>query len=207
MGGLVGTLVSRGLVARFLTTRESQFFLWGLALVLLVVFYTERPLREIFEGARRRGLSAMQELRLLAWLAATKSPKLKEARAEAKSKSQGLTKLAVKEAAQQLEGTGGQRKFKINACGQTNSCGRKPVDRRHSWRKPTKTSRQKKKTTTKRQTSKEIDGAPSRMRISRCASLARRKVVLTTKVQRRIENWKLPELSMLEDPPDNSRKN
>ena len=47
LGGLVGTLVSRGLMAVF-NYAGVAVLLWAIALVL-IIFYTEKPLHEIFE--------------------------------------------------------------------------------------------------------------------------------------------------------------
>ena len=175
VGGLVGTVVSKGLVSAFNFLGVS-IILWSVG-TLLLVFYTERSLAELSKSPRS----------LLSRLAAYV--------AKSSSFFRHLTDFSRLEPQTQAAGGGSARV---------------PSEERKEKKSLFALPGLKKDKADKKDNGADDDEAPVRaapeiIRESRESKsdvdIPRRKVKLSAKVERRIENWKLPEIGMLEDPP------
>ncbi len=193
VGGLLGTVVSKGLVSAFNFLGVS-IILWSLALMLLV-FYTERPLRELFRSPIALFSNLSQAL------------------------SERLSGFALAPAPAGVGPRDERKGFKILPGGRAGD----EVSASKSKDEATKKSRKKDLDDEasasgdigdleilEDEEEDEIDtprkgilaamGAAA-LKQKPAEDVVRRKVKLATKVERRIENWKLPEINLLDDPP------
>lgn len=195
VGGFVGTLVSKGLVTAFNFLGVS-IILWSLALMLLV-FYTERPLKELFQAP-------------LNWLSTVGDGV--------------LARLATLKGYFELDGLKPQPAGAVTASDSSRAEGQRRLRFSLSGSQAEKSS-----LVTREEDSEGDDendeeledelesssGAESESQLSfpkkgllsglgyssKKTDVPRRKVKLSARVERRIENWKLPDLNLLEDPP------
>ncbi len=178
-GGLVGTVVSRGLVSAFNFLGVS-IILWSVALVL-IVFYTERSLPDLFKsplGAMIRA-GSRTSVNINSFFAAIR----------------------------QWFEFGGLRPQ--TAGGGTIPLGavEKPAERKRiTIARAEPNTGSEPKAPAEAQEEDEADESGQSATVSRDfkienGEVQRRKVRLTAKVERRIENWKLPDINLLEDPP------
>jgi S-DNA-T family DNA segregation ATPase FtsK/SpoIIIE len=179
-GGLIGSVSAKGLVTAF-NFFGASIILWSFALMLLV-FYTERPLRELFKAPITIFYGIKSAI-------AAKTESLRNLLEFDAMKPQGA---GAHGGAAPLKDTGAaeeKKKFKFAL----------PA------LKPLKTKAEKKDVidTEEDEVDEDAeDGYDNRQQnVNVAQPVARRKVKLQAKVERRIENWKLPELNLLEDPP------
>lgn len=167
VGGLIGTVVSKGLVSAFNFLGVS-IILWSLALLLLV-FYTERPLRELFrlpifwtKAVKDQIQAGLQSLMAAGFF----RPQLAEATSSA----------GREPAPQSAPPKSEEKKFRFSIGGKSKDepTGKAP---------------------------EEVETPASAPPKGPALEMPRRKVRLQTNVDRQIENWKLPEIALLEDPP------
>ena len=207
VGGVIGTVVSKGLMSAFNFVGVS-IILWAMALMLLV-FYTERPLRELFRSPVLF-MNALSEKMAAAFAFGGMSP--------AAAGGGNMDREPAKK----------PRRLRILSEGEGS------IDEKSSSKKKKESSEEEGLSTTAKVKARlkaeaadegDVDGhvedlevveeeeieQPKKGFLASLGSSAlkqkpeedvpRRKVKLATKVERRIENWKLPEIGMLEDPP------
>ncbi len=181
MGGLIGNLVSKGLVSAFHFIGVS-IILWSIALLLLA-FYTERSLPELFKSP-------------LAWIASL----CKRAAAGGQEALSGFVhwfdqRIERNSLLTQVAG-GSELPRRANPASVA-----RPSDERATTALPGHDEDEE----PERQALKGAQpGHPAQLGQSLHldnGEVPRRKVKLLAKVERRIENWKLPEIQMLLDPP------
>lgn len=167
IGGLIGTIVSKGLTSAFNFLGVS-IILWSVAL-LLAVFYTEKSLQDLF----RLPLSALGRIKAAAIRFAGSSRQWFVFDAPAGAKAAPMAR-------PEPVGDGGRAKRDFIPLPFRGSKVDKAVD-------------------------EEDELPPAAPAVSQfraeSAEVPRRKVRLNAKVERRIENWKLPDIHLLEDPP------
>lgn len=223
VGGLLGTVVSKGLVSAF-NFMGVSIILWSLALMLLV-FYTERSLKELFRSpvgfmtALAEGIT--EKLNVFTFAAAVadgggqkrkvKDPREGKSTAGAEAESAKGAKENARDEVKEKKG------FKMLLGGKAESDANDEA---------VKKGRKRDEAVAASGASADADGdleelevieeneaAPRKGLLAAFGNAAlkakpegeedvpRRKVKLAAKVERRIENWKLPELSLLDDPP------
>jgi S-DNA-T family DNA segregation ATPase FtsK/SpoIIIE len=203
VGGVIGTVVSHGLMSAFNYVGVC-IVLWSTALMLLV-FYTERPLKELFKSPVAL-LSAFSE-KLVAALQFDGGLKPAAAGGGTLDPAPGEKK---KSALKILTGGG-------SASGdEAPSRKKKGDDEGLSTTAKVKAKLKAEADAEEDEDLEEleaIEDEPKRGLLSALGNAAlkqkpapgedvpRRKVKLAAKVERRIENWKLPEIGQLEDPP------
>lgn len=173
-GGLMGLVIVNGLTKVFNTVGVTVI-LWAAAAALLV-FYTEKSLREIFAYPLEWAEGAGENI--LAWSAslfqAYKVRQLELASA--------LPTITV-----QPTTASSSKKFILKDKKQTREFLAIEEDK------------------SKEEAEEEVEPIVSYMADSNSvpeeAQVQRRKVQMKTKIQRRVENWELPKLSLIEDPP------
>lgn len=201
VGGVVGTVVSKGLVSAFNFLGVS-IILWSVALLLLV-FYTERSLHEIFKSP-------------IGWMGA-----LSDGLTSKNSFFKQMFDFSEMGPRTQAAGVGGsgdvRRKEPVEKSAE-GSVEKKPKKSliELALGKKEKTKDEKPEAKSNARDSKtgdsdsslndEVEKAPVPFEVPpqrqlKLEEAPRRKVALTAKVERRVENWALPEISMLEDPP------
>ncbi len=172
-GGLVGAIITQGLIRAFNFVGVSVI-LWTIFAVL-AIFYTEKSLLEFLKASiKPLGLILPASAKLGGWISgllAKVQPQMKIEKAQERPSAKTEGKLEADRATEKLF------RFKMNF-----------MDRKEVESPPLSLH-----TPLEERLEKTLNEEP--------AKLERRKVQLTTKVERRIENWKLPELAMLEDPP------
>lgn len=176
IGGLLGTMVTKGLVGVFNTLGVSVL-LWSISLVLLV-FYTERTLRELLQSPRLwlksvwRAVAPSNIHSPFALFMDLFAPKMAEATA-----------------------------------GPTRDSGPRTIAKpRHDIRDVARSAVVGPANQDDEENDDRNEESPpaalfAPLSTSIPDNVPRRRVKLTAKVERRIENWKLPDLSLLEDPP------
>lgn len=203
VGGLIGTVVSKGLMSAF-NFVGVQIVLWALALMLLV-FYTERPLRELFKSpvAFFGGMASAFSEKLSAAFTWDDGLATAGAGADATPRKKPALKILGGGKADSVEKPAKKAKKIEEADGDVEEL--EPIDDAPM----TTTAKVKAKlmaaansvtgaaTATDLGTDTDTDTEPG----PAAEAVPRRKVKLAAKVERRIENWKLPEIGQLEDPP------
>lgn len=203
VGGLFGAVLVKGLVA-VLNSAGVAVLLWTLALIL-AVFYSERSVEDwadTVSGAFRRVQAAL----ISGWKAIEKSferqfessvaaAKARAAKEKEQAAEKASEKAAVKLAAKAAE--------KSNEGSPERSLFAKVASLRTQLKSDTDFEDETEDTEddfeTEDDESQDAESAaPVKPAVT---SLKRRPVKLQTKVNRVIENWKLPDLSVLEDPP------
>lgn len=200
IGGLAGIVVSRGLVTVFNHVGVSVI-LWSLALVLLV-FYTERSLRELLRSPQlwmNDLVSALKLKQLGAVFGEFLSPSTASATA-------GGSAIRATDIEEKIE----TRKIRFPILGGK----RENADDQGRTREAEDTADTEKKLSGRAARLFNLGGDPDRgdnvdednesdqsATATSLESIPRRRVKMKTKIDRRVENWKLPDLSMLEDPP------
>lgn len=173
LGGLVGTVVARGLVSAFNFLGVS-IILWSVALLLLV-FYTERSLPDLFKSPVEK-LGLLKE-RLFASIS---------------SFSQWFEFSALRPQAAGAGGATPSRREKKEKAFMPVAAApvEKSADKADSedWEEEEIEEGERPPTS---QLALKLDEE----------KIQRRKVRMTAKVERRVENWKLPDIHQLEDPP------
>jgi DNA segregation ATPase FtsK/SpoIIIE, S-DNA-T family len=194
VGGLVGTVVSKGLVSVFNSLGVSVI-LWSVALLLLV-FYTERSLQELIRAPIGffRGLSEAMAAKL-AVLKPLFALEPAHAQAGSESLSGGRKSRSTKEALSESEseapgGILGKPLEKVK-----NTLFAIPLKK-----EKTKAAAEEDSRGDEDREESEADEAPA-PRAPVSIEIPRRKVKISAKIQRRIEQWALPDVNMLEDPP------
>jgi S-DNA-T family DNA segregation ATPase FtsK/SpoIIIE len=163
IGGIVGLVISKALISAFNFLGVS-IILWSIALLLLV-FYTERSLKEIFHSP-------------LFWLESGKDWLAQKG-------------LVLRQILQSLQ------PFHVPADGPSES----EIEEVES--EGPKSIRKRLKLGLGKGSAEEIETKSEKNEKPEKPEkdIPRRKVKLSAKVERRIENWKLPELNLLDDPP------
>jgi len=176
VGGMLGSLLSQSLVSVFNHVGVS-ILLWSLALILLV-FYSERSLRELMATPR-------------IWLGQASGPLLNRVRQRGETEATKPTRPVEAESeAAKLSGRAAQLLANVSS-GVAELAA-----------KATKKSRTTDEEAAERFEPEDVAPESSlNTASSEAAAVPRRKVKLKTKVERRIENWRLPDLALLEDPP------
>lgn len=171
LGGEIGRIISRGLVRLFNEVGVSVI-LWT-ALAALVVFYTERPLLELARSPLK--LVGKRRMRIF-------EPAIELwAKCSQLLKSWMVAPATPALATSSPTGESAPRRFF-------------PLERNQVERSTDKIE----------DTEKDLGRAatsPEQMSFPDPQMPTRRKVRMTVKVSRRIENWDLPKISLLEDPP------
>ncbi len=201
-GGLIGTVVSKGLASAFNFVGVS-ILLWSLALMLLV-FYTERPLKELFGSP----------LALVAGLVTAIAAKTAEFARLIEFNPMlpvgGAPRKESKEPKESKE-TKEKKGFKVLLGGRSDD---------EAPAKKLSTTAKVKAALEAETDDEDLDdleiiedeaaprkgllaafGGNAALKQDAESDVPRRKVKLATKVERRIENWKLPEINLLDDPP------
>ncbi|RYZ77353.1 MAG: DNA translocase FtsK, partial [Proteobacteria bacterium] len=216
MGGLIGTVVSKGLVSAFNFLGVS-IILWSLALMMLV-FYTERSLKDLFKAplsfvvalkdgfvekaAGFRGLFEFEPLGAGAGGGSTK-PRVKRESKESSESANSEKAPKEKKAFKILMGGKDESDDDSKESRAENAAAKAPVRTIGKGGRDDDESEEMEEV-------EESQAKPGFLAALGNAALKqkpaepdvpRRKVKLSTKVERRIENWKLPEIAMLEDPP------
>jgi S-DNA-T family DNA segregation ATPase FtsK/SpoIIIE len=181
VGGLIGTVVSKGLQSAFNFLGVS-IVLWSVALMLLV-FYTERPLKELFRIPLAWARNAGEYF-------AAKFTSLRQGLEPGffglKPQGAGADAGVAMPAHEPRSG-----RFRFSLEGASSA------------------AESAKKTTSVDEDDEEAESEAVEKPSSRKSLFAplasvdvpRRKVKLKAKIERRIENWKLPDINLLEDPP------
>ncbi len=217
LGGLVGMVATRGLVAVFNKLGVSVI-LWSFALVLLV-FFTERSLRELAQSPRlwiksfgRRSGSLLTSMRFFHFSEA-QGPERASVKEIAKTRPTVTIDQPVARASAAPKS---ERKFIFSLLrSKLTSALSKPESPLEETRQGNHLSNSQIHNQSNRFDSHESSAdqfeeddadqaeqdpvAPLATSIPE--NIPRRRVKLKTQVERRIENWKLPDLSMMEDPP------
>lgn len=203
VGGLIGTVVSKGLVSAFNFLGVS-IILWSLALMLLV-FYTERSLSQLFKsplaffGAMKDGafekMAAFRDMFEFEPLGA--------------GAGGGSTKPAKEKKA--LKVVSGGKDEEKSAKADKGEKAEKSEKPEKVVIKVSRVDDEDEEDLADLEVVDDEDGEPKKGFLAAIGNAAlkqkpeadvpRRKVKLAAKVERRIENWKLPEIAMLEDPP------
>ncbi len=208
VGGIVGTVVSKGLVSAFNFLGVS-IILWSVVLLLLV-FYTERSLPDLFktpiafftkmrESLFEKGNLFRQFFEFDAlkpqpagasggYVHDSKESKKEKKADEKKSEKKGLLPLAAK---------------LIQRAEADKADSAKEAKAAKSLKLEAKSEETDESADDENDESEEEEApaAPPRQLKLESGDVARRKVRLTAKVERRVENWKLPDINLLEDPP------
>lgn len=207
VGGLVGTVVSKGLVSAFNFLGVS-IILWSVALLLLV-FYTERSLHEIFKspigwvGALGDGLTSKNSFLKQMFDFSDMGPRTQTAGVGGSGEPRRKSIEPVQKTSEATSEDSGKKKKSLLAL----ALGKKD-DSNEAAAKAAKKKEADVATAHVKSESDEDAEAPAAepfevplQRQLKLEEPARRKVKVTAQVERRIENWALPELGMLEDPP------
>jgi S-DNA-T family DNA segregation ATPase FtsK/SpoIIIE len=179
IAGLVGTIVTKGLVAAF-NFLGVLIILWSLALVLLV-FYTERSLRDLSRtptGWLKFAKPILQKLAARSSALATFF----------QPKAAAVGGMNVSFGERQETAGKEEKKFRFALPALVKS------------KSSTEDVEESDGDTDEGASETEPEEKEARSFLSDL-KVARRKVKLKAKIDRHIENWKLPELGMLEDPP------
>lgn len=188
IGGIIGAVVSKGLISAFNFLGVS-IILWSLVLLLLV-FYTERPLKELFHfpiGSFPRLWEQLNE-RLAAFRQMVEFSGLKPQPQAAGAVPSGETLKEEKKTRFTLTKT-------IVEKLSSSANDEEEADEDDDEEDDDETHEE---TPVRKREGLKIEGASSN---KGSGEVARRKVKVTAKIERRIENWKLPEINLLEDPP------
>lgn len=199
VGGLVGTVVSKGLVSAFNFLGVS-IILWSLALMLLV-FYTERSLKELFKAPLTWFSDFTENFseRLAAFRRFVEFDGMKPQTAGA-----GGGRARAREAAEPAKEKKSFSFFDTEAA-------EPPVKEKAPARAVAASNEDDERqgdedegqpaqdVVTKSKGLLSAFGAVARVKTE--VEIPRRKVKLMAKIDRRVENWKLPDIHMLEDPP------
>jgi S-DNA-T family DNA segregation ATPase FtsK/SpoIIIE len=212
IGGFTGAVVSRGLISA-LSFFGVSVVLWSLALVL-VVFYTERSVQDLVQGPLQGGIAVARR-----FFAAAKNInqgngiKPEPVKAVSQPAADKKKPEAKRAAASRFNFLLGGKKGVLTSEATAQAVGQdsSTYDAANNVAKEAEPLE-----------AAEFDGeggvdadsaeAPKRGLFSALGAAARgaskieadvprRKVKLTAKIERRIENWKLPDISLLEDPP------
>ena len=183
IGGLLGVLSSQGLITVF-NFGGVAVILWTMAAVLLV-FYTERPLRELFKLPKEVLFSAFN------WLFGSLQPfVINQVRGAFNLVSGFGEKIKPAQTAEATVASAGTSRMFSLETSSSNSVPQEPSQLNLKLDS---------------ENSAEPRGLFS-FKKSPNKKVGKRKVILKTKVQRKIENWELPKLSLLEDPPQSRDK-
>ncbi len=168
IGGLVGTVVSKGLVSAFNFLGVS-IILWSVA-ILLLVFYTERSLSDLFKSPM--GLVKPLRLRVAEKFSVLKKLMEIDLFKPQTAAAGGIeAKIDAKAAF-----------FKLQATAPALGEAKRTMEDEEA-------------------NDDAMDDAPVQRTLKVATEVQRRKVKINAKIERRIENWKLPDVNLLEDPP------
>jgi S-DNA-T family DNA segregation ATPase FtsK/SpoIIIE len=209
VGGVIGTVVSRGLMSAFNFVGVS-IVLWSLALMLLV-FYTERSLKELFKSPVSfiNGLMSALSDKLGVVGRLLELNGMKPAAAGvggATIGSQTRTKAKPEPGLEASMSTTAKMKAKLRAQ-DTDADSERDADgeahheasERANDESDDADGGESDSPAKKNGIFSAFAGAATKRQTEE--DIPRRKVKLATKVERRIENWKLPEINLLDDPP------
>lgn len=166
VGGLIGTVVSKGLISAFNFLGVS-IILWSVALLLLV-FYTERSLLDLFKFSTG-SLAWVTERLAPVWTAFRRLFEIDLFKPQTVS---GTPEAPPPEPPVRERGT-------------FFTLGSSPASLENE------DAEEEKPVTVLKKALKAVSGG----------GVQRRKVKINAKIERRIENWKLPDVNLLEDPP------
>jgi S-DNA-T family DNA segregation ATPase FtsK/SpoIIIE len=199
VGGLIGTIASKGLVSAFNFLGVS-IILWSVALLLLI-FYTERPLSEML-NAPLRFFRDQREV----WtknLSALRSFIEFEVPLISKNQvAQAGTMTGAPPRGQETESATKERAFRFFlktprsaiAEGDTSEA---PLSSQATLETRRNNSESDDGSDGVGEQGSGGEGQTAKVEID----VPRRRVKMTAKIERRIENWKLPDINQLDDPP------
>jgi S-DNA-T family DNA segregation ATPase FtsK/SpoIIIE len=193
VGGLLGQLVCKALIGAF-NSIGVAIILWTAALILMV-FYTEKPLNELFEIPKllfadvKERFAALGVRTFLAKAFREMTLKIKN----------GLSAPQILTASPQSSNFGTQHKF--FSLREAESRTQAPIQEKQE---ELNLNEEEQNPNDLRIENGELDAGSID---SNSSGLERKRhISLKKKVQRRIENWELPKISVLEDPPYNRKK-
>jgi S-DNA-T family DNA segregation ATPase FtsK/SpoIIIE len=208
VGGLVGLVVSKGLITGFNFLGVS-IILWSVALMLLV-FYTERPLRELFKmpitALSRLNQGMSEKMAVIRSLVEFHGMKTSSAAGSGVSidRADDRGGAARSDSAAELKKKKGFR-FAIPGLRPASSDAK--VQKMQEKDQEAGVEKENDDTTFDDRDERTDDGplaataGGKNTQYDYGKDIPRRKVKLTAQVDRRVENWKLPDIGMLEDPP------
>lgn len=189
-GGLVGLGISVGFI-KLLNSIGAQVFLWTVSLVLFVFYFefsiqeaAERPLEKLFSWWNKLDKVSFASGWKWPTLEALKKEKVKET---VKDKKPEPKKVEVESSV--AENLITQPKVQEKFIEEDNENQQLDEHSVHEM-KPSDTD-----------FDDEASALSSEVEVSAYEPLARRKVIAPVKTPRRVENWTMPKLSLLEDPP------
>ncbi len=195
LGGAVGLVVSKGLVAVFNRLGVSVI-LWSVALVLLV-FYTERGLRELFASSRLLAFEVVDKLRikrLFSGFAPLPAPLSASAASGATPAAPAKFRFPLLGSASRAGAEGGAGGDGAGAEDEEGSVASRITGRAARFF-GLEADDDGAGTSGAEAGSRPLSASPAG------GPVPRRRVKMTAKIERRVENWKLPDISVLEDPP------
>lgn len=201
IGGLVGTLVAKGLVSAFNFLGVS-IILWSVVLLLLV-FYTERPLKDLFKAPLAWGNHMREQIgvKLGAFRRAVEFNGLRPQTASAgglggdseEKKERKKSRFSIASSAEEEKKPKVKSKVKAEQEDDEESDDDGDGDENDGEESEENESGLLASIGNAITARKEIPVGNG--------EVARRKVKITAKIERRVENWKLPDINLLEDPP------
>jgi DNA segregation ATPase FtsK/SpoIIIE, S-DNA-T family len=196
-GGLLGSMVSRGLVGA-LNPVGVGIALWTAALVLLI-FYTEKPLSELFKHPKELFNNVMARVKSVGW--------------------HGQAKALFSVVAQKIQSTLSTPQLITVSAGAESNTKRFFALTKNDSTESTAHREDREAGEDLSEATEEnddgflqgnaVDGDETTSEDGQTTTPAperKRHISLKKKVQRRIENWELPKISILEDPPFNRKK-
>lgn len=209
IGGFIGAIISKGLVTAFNFLGVS-IILWSLALLLLV-FYTERPLRDLFQTPLSFFSAIHEHVIMGLW---AKLVSLKDVFAFEPMSPEPAVVGGGSSRSSRTE-VGGEKKagkkfrFSLGAAARTEEEDLDEDDQDEEEYEHEEELEEEFEEEDDADNESELaskasikkKGLFSSIGSSAKKDVPRRKVKLSAKIERRIENWKLPDLNLLEDPP------
>lgn len=194
VGGSTGLIISKGLTAVF-NYGGVTVILWTLALIL-TVFYTEKPISEILAWPKLLATSILKSLKNVLWgMLKYQVKSVEYVMNQAKSSSTnkiGSNKLASEKISTATSDNKTSKMFFIKSQKQQELLNDEELN--NEYEKAVTADNKTEESNLKKLEKKFFS-------IGKDSEDKKRKVVLKARVQRRIENWELPKLSLLEDPP------
>lgn len=183
IGGLIGTIITKGLISAFNFLGVS-IILWSVAL-LLIVFYTERSLDELLRIPK--GFLVFAKEKLSVAFAALK--RLFEIELFKPQTVEGPSVVAA-------DSEPAKRSLLFPLTSSSSAVNEEEEEDEED--------EEEEEVDDETEDEEEDEEKPKTSILKRAFAakeIPRRKVKITAKIQRRIENWKLPDLNLLEDPP------
>ncbi len=192
VGGIIGAVITKGLISAFNFLGVS-IILWSLAL-LLVVFYTERSLPELFRVPK--GLLAFITEKSAGFFAAVK--RFFEIEFFKPQTASGPAAVAVNPDSAKTNSFFTLNNVTASAAAEVEEDEEEDEDEDEDIEEATEAEYEA------AEEDNAKDEKPPISLLKRAFTkkeVPRRKVKINAKIPRRIENWKLPDINLLEDPP------